>query len=153
MSVSESVITRVEVEEGRVPDVVNPGDPINGKPCPHCGGSLDVRNPTGLCDHLYYPDSCQTCQEIEKLKRLQAELGFRVPSKVAAIGSDGKNLVVWGIGDDAKSAEEDAQHWLIESGTSDYWDTLAFVPVTDEQVDRIEGGEIDCATLGIGRSP
>lgn len=145
MSVSESVITRVEVEEGRVPDGV-----VSRRSCPHCGGSIDDRNPMGICDHLHYPEYCTVCQEIERLKSLQEQLAT-VPTKVAAIGSDGKNLVVWGIGDDAKSAEEDAQHWLIESGTSDYWDTLAFVPVTDEQVDRIEGGVIDCATLGIER--
>lgn len=24
--------------------------------CKHCGGRKDVRNPTGTCDHLYWPD-------------------------------------------------------------------------------------------------
>lgn len=24
--------------------------------CAHCGGSKDMRNPSGHCDHLYWPD-------------------------------------------------------------------------------------------------
>lgn len=28
------------------------GDPI----CPNCRESVAVRNPTGTCDHLYWPD-------------------------------------------------------------------------------------------------
>lgn len=24
--------------------------------CPDCGGLIDIRNPTGKCDHLYYPE-------------------------------------------------------------------------------------------------
>jgi hypothetical protein len=24
--------------------------------CPDCGGLIAIRNPTGKCDHLYYPD-------------------------------------------------------------------------------------------------
>lgn len=25
--------------------------------CPNCGGAIDVRNPSGECDHLYYPEN------------------------------------------------------------------------------------------------
>ncbi len=25
--------------------------------CPNCGGSIEIRNPTGKCDHLYYPEN------------------------------------------------------------------------------------------------
>lgn len=24
--------------------------------CKHCGGPIAIRNPTGTCDHLYWPD-------------------------------------------------------------------------------------------------
>lgn len=24
--------------------------------CKHCGGEIATRNPTGACDHLYWPD-------------------------------------------------------------------------------------------------
>lgn len=25
--------------------------------CPNCGGDIAIRNPTGRCDHLYYPEN------------------------------------------------------------------------------------------------
>lgn len=27
------------------------------KTCQHCGGLISARNPTGQCDHLYWPDN------------------------------------------------------------------------------------------------
>jgi hypothetical protein len=33
--------------------------------CPHCNGLLTLRNPSGFCDHLHYPESCEVCQKIE----------------------------------------------------------------------------------------
>ena len=40
--------------------------------CPHCKGSILIRNPTGKCDHLYYPESCTICfaRESKKAKML-----------------------------------------------------------------------------------
>jgi hypothetical protein len=32
------------------------------KTCKHCGGNLEIRNPTGNCDHLYYPENCEICR-------------------------------------------------------------------------------------------
>ena len=34
----------------------NDGLLANDLICKHCHGSIAVRNPTGLCDHLYFPD-------------------------------------------------------------------------------------------------
>ena len=31
--------------------------------CKHCKGLIKIRNPKGYCDHLYYPESCKTCNE------------------------------------------------------------------------------------------
>lgn len=31
--------------------------------CSHCGEEIAIRNPSGYCDHLYYPDNCKTCQK------------------------------------------------------------------------------------------
>ena len=31
-------------------------------PCDHCGGDVHIRNPSGYCDHLYYPDNCSVCK-------------------------------------------------------------------------------------------
>lgn len=40
--------------------------------CPHCKESVLIRNPTGKCDHLYYPESCKICfsREAKKAKAL-----------------------------------------------------------------------------------
>lgn len=43
----------------------------NNKICLHCGGDIAIRNPTGNCDHLHYPENCIICQRIES-----AEAGF-----------------------------------------------------------------------------
>jgi len=32
--------------------------------CPHCDQNIKERNPTGYCDHLYYPNECPICKEI-----------------------------------------------------------------------------------------
>ncbi len=32
------------------------------KLCWHCKGLLLIRNPKGFCDHLKYPDYCDTCK-------------------------------------------------------------------------------------------
>jgi hypothetical protein len=34
--------------------------------CNHCGESLDIRNPSGYCDHLYFPHNCAICMKREK---------------------------------------------------------------------------------------
>lgn len=31
------------------------------KKCAHCKGNIEIRNPKGFCDHLYYPDACAIC--------------------------------------------------------------------------------------------
>jgi hypothetical protein len=32
--------------------------------CPHCDQSIEIRNPTGYCDHLNYPDNCEVCKKL-----------------------------------------------------------------------------------------
>ncbi len=50
-----------------------PNDPV----CPNCGGSVHVRNPTGSCDHLYFPDmlTAEAKQKIGQpaLEQIQGE--------------------------------------------------------------------------------
>jgi len=29
---------------------------IDVQTCKHCGGNIEIRNPCGDCDHLYWPD-------------------------------------------------------------------------------------------------
>ena len=35
-----------------------------GKICKNCGGDTAIRNPTGKCDHLHYPDNLQPLVEV-----------------------------------------------------------------------------------------
>lgn len=30
--------------------------------CKHCEHSIEIRNASGFCDHLYYPDNCKICK-------------------------------------------------------------------------------------------
>jgi len=30
--------------------------------CNHCLESITIRNPSGFCDHLYYPNNCEVCK-------------------------------------------------------------------------------------------
>lgn len=32
--------------------------------CPHCKMDIAIRNPSGFCDHLHYPDYCEECKKI-----------------------------------------------------------------------------------------
>ena len=29
--------------------------------CEHCHMAIEIRNPSGFCDHLYYPEMCAVC--------------------------------------------------------------------------------------------
>ena len=41
--------------------------------CPVCKGKVEVRNPTGLCDHLYYPDNVKPNELLRIIKSLEAK--------------------------------------------------------------------------------
>lgn len=32
--------------------------------CPHCKMRKKIRNPSGFCDHLYYPEYCKICKKL-----------------------------------------------------------------------------------------
>ncbi len=46
------------------------------KICPHCGLDLAIRNPSGFCDHLYYPEYCKVCAKIANERLKQKHLGI-----------------------------------------------------------------------------
>lgn len=60
--------------------------------CEHCGGDLKIRNPMGICDHLYYPEYCEICSKREqerkkKMKTLTADvLEWITPHSIFAQG-------------------------------------------------------------------
>jgi hypothetical protein len=42
--------------------------------CPDCGGPIMVRNPSGHCDHLYYPDYKSSKDTTEAIKKYDKEI-------------------------------------------------------------------------------
>ena len=38
--------------------------------CNHCGMDIKIRNPSGFCDHLYYPDYCEVCKKNEAKRKI-----------------------------------------------------------------------------------
>jgi hypothetical protein len=67
-------------------------------------------------------------------------------SAVAAVGSDGTRLVVWGLGSDVEDALQDAAPYAEDAYTMP---RLWCIDVDAEQEARIVAGEIDCAALGL----
>lgn len=55
--------------------------------CPNCGGLIAIRNPTGKCDHLYYPENVPkpSTPKVESDK----ELLFRLLCRFACANDDG----------------------------------------------------------------
>ncbi len=55
--------------------------PIQWERCPACGGLIIVRNPTGRCDHLRWPDSLtpEAMQLVEKAKKRSPALARERP--------------------------------------------------------------------------
>ena len=49
---SHAVPVKERGEEGIKMDIEKVGKDL----CPYCAGPIAIRNPTGKCDHLYYPD-------------------------------------------------------------------------------------------------
>lgn len=77
----------------------------NDKICEHCGFPVSIRNPSGYCDHLQYPDYCDTCKDriesekevvvtiddagmsrIDEIADELAELGMTVEQRLGAVG-------------------------------------------------------------------
>lgn len=34
---------------------------MSNEVCKHCGMDIAIRNPSGFCDHLFYPNDCEVC--------------------------------------------------------------------------------------------
>ena len=58
----------------------------------------------------------------------------------AAIGTDGINPVVWGIGEDEREALDDAGHWLDSEG--DEGQELLVVAIDAERAERVRSGDV-----------
>ena len=58
--------------------------------CRHCGGPIAIRNPTGKCDHLYYPESCKICKNWDNPKKAKKEITC---DKCGIVRSDKKGWI------------------------------------------------------------
>jgi len=70
---------------------------------------------------------------------------------IAAIGTDGREPVVWGLGVDEAAALDDAWNNCNADCGNARWDSegSACVAVSPDVTTRIEAGEVSCAALGI----
>jgi len=41
--------------------------------CSHCNCLVELRNPSGFCDHLYYPESCALCLDAKNTKNISVD--------------------------------------------------------------------------------
>jgi len=53
--------------------------------CTHCHKDINIRNPSGFCDHLYYPEGCKICQSNLDLKNEQDKVYQAVSERNQAI--------------------------------------------------------------------
>jgi len=65
--------------------------------CPHCGMSKKVRNPSGFCDHLYYPENCKVCRDREVFDSFTTKKYIDIPTS-AIIRNDFKDWEKWSNG-------------------------------------------------------
>ena len=47
-----------------------PNEMLPEHKCPHCEMDKRIRNPSGYCDHLYYPEHCDICKQTFSAPRL-----------------------------------------------------------------------------------
>jgi len=41
--------------------------------CSHCKMDIELRNPSGYCDHLYYPYNCKICSGISEKEEMSKD--------------------------------------------------------------------------------
>lgn len=66
---------------------------------------------------------------------------------IAAIGTDGIRLVVWGMGETAEEAISEAREGLRQDGTPDDVE-LTTREISAGDVAAVEAGDVDAARLG-----
>ena len=50
--------------------------------CHHCKLSIEIRNPSGFCDHLYYPDMCSVCSGITDKTKENERIALEVAHEI-----------------------------------------------------------------------
>jgi hypothetical protein len=67
-------------------------DYIKEELCLHCGYPIKIRNPSGYCDHLYYPESCGVCKLLESNNKTIIDLKNRVKELENSFHKDDKMM-------------------------------------------------------------
>lgn len=90
-----------------------------------------------------------TCAEInEHEARIRSHLARLTSARhFAALGTDGRRPVAWGIGHTESAAREDAAESLRDAGSYDDSADLRIIEIDAERYARIEGGEVDASDL------
>ena len=61
--------------------------------CKHCKLDIEIRNLSGYCDHLYYPENCKICSGWEDFDKIFNKI-FQVNVKYQAFTTDQWNQEV-----------------------------------------------------------
>ena len=62
------------------------------KICNHCKNDIAIRNPSGYCDHLKYPDYCRICKAITILA-YQRKLLQGIDQRLFELMNETENLI------------------------------------------------------------
>lgn len=104
--------------------------------CKHCGMDIAIRNPSGYCDHLYYPENCKICATKEKgdtRAYIEGENGKRYYSAPAVPPEGYKGTIAdWIVGLISMGKMEDGDFYGDVTISCDEWWTL---------LERCEGEE------------
>lgn len=67
---------------------------MNKQTCSHCLADIAIRNPTGYCDHLYYPNNCVTCKLSigNHLNPIMESKGSKIPQEDFSPGAVTKGI-------------------------------------------------------------
>lgn len=61
--------------------------------CDHCEGDLRIRNPTGKCDHLKYPENCSVCKNLMDAKHNPIKEPLSPLARLKELQSNGKSYI------------------------------------------------------------
>jgi hypothetical protein len=65
------------------------------KKCKHCGYDISIRNPSGFCDHLYYPENCEVCRNMTNPKFIPTSFEYKLKESLERI-----EKLIYGKSDD-----------------------------------------------------
>lgn len=63
----------------------------NEEICKHCQHPVKIRNPSGFCDHLYYPENCPQCRDNKYYNMIIDNIKMRMNHPIPGILPGGSN--------------------------------------------------------------